>query len=159
MTLLRVQEPFCHVFGVPDLCHSADLQLTSVRIVVSYDGWYFSFSCGALFSIFSLSVFCFLSAPLGYDEWTQTFGSQPPDTEPRRLTPPEKRRPHLEHFDLAGSRVEVFCVFTVLVLSERVDLDPEWDALLSSVLPHGEFRADAVNLQKTKHTHIDAKET
>lgn len=41
---------------------------TSVRIVVSYEGWYFSFSWGARFSIFSLSVFCFLSAPLG---WTQ----------------------------------------------------------------------------------------
>lgn len=41
-------------------------ELTSVRIVVSYEGWYFSFSCGALFSIFSRSVFCFLSAPLGW---------------------------------------------------------------------------------------------
>lgn len=40
-------------------------KLTSVKIVVSYEGWYFSFSCGALFSIFSRSVFCFLSAPLG----------------------------------------------------------------------------------------------
>lgn len=52
---------------------------TSVRMVVSYDGWYFSFSCGALLSIFSRSVFCFLSAPLGYKQnslYLDSFGTQ-----------------------------------------------------------------------------------
>lgn len=54
--------------------------------------------------------------------------------------------PHLEDFDLAGSRVQVLCVFFTLVLLERVDLDAERDTLFSSMLSHGEFCADAVYL-------------
>lgn len=57
---------------------------------------------------------------------------------------------HLEHFDLAGGRVEVFCVLLALVLFKRVDLDAERHTLLSAVLAHGELRADAVYLEHKK---------
>lgn len=58
--------------------------------------------------------------------------------------------PHLEDFDLAGGRVEVFCVLFTLVLFERVDLDAERHALFSAVLSHCEFCADAVYLNSKK---------
>lgn len=57
---------------------------------------------------------------------------------------------NLEHFDLAGGRVQVLCVLSTLVLFKRVDLDAEGNAFLPSVLTHGEFCADAVNLKKRK---------
>lgn len=55
--------------------------------------------------------------------------------------------PHLEDFDLAGGRVEVFCVLFILVLFKRVDLDAKGNALFSSMLAHGEFCADAMYLK------------
>lgn len=55
--------------------------------------------------------------------------------------------PHLEDFDLAGGRVEVFCVLFTLILFKRVDLDAERHTLFSSMLSHGEFCADAVYLK------------
>ena len=58
------------------------------------------------------------------------------------------RTSHLEDFDLAGGRVEVFCVLFILVLFKRVDLDAERHTLLSSMLAHGEFCADAVYLKR-----------
>lgn len=57
---------------------------------------------------------------------------------------------NLENFDLAGCRVEMLCVLSILVLFKRVDLDAERDAFLSSVLAHGELCAYAVNLNGTR---------
>ena len=54
---------------------------------------------------------------------------------------------YLKDFDLAGGRVEVLCVLSTVSLGERVELDPEGDALLSAVLPGSELCADAVHLQ------------
>lgn len=54
---------------------------------------------------------------------------------------------HLEDFDLTGSRVKVFCVLFILVLLKSVNLDAERYTFFSSVLPHGEFCADTVDLQ------------
>ena len=45
--------------------------------------------------------------------------------------------------------MEVFSGLSVVSLSEGVDLDPEGNSLLSSMLPGGELCTDAVNL----HTH------
>lgn len=57
---------------------------------------------------------------------------------------------HLEDFDLTGSRVNVFCVLFILVLLKSVNLDAERYSFFPSVLPHGEFCADTVDLQKGK---------
>lgn len=54
---------------------------------------------------------------------------------------------YLKDFNLAGGRVEVLCVLSTVSLGERVELDPEGDALLSTVLPGSELCADAVHLQ------------
>lgn len=54
---------------------------------------------------------------------------------------------YLKDFDLAGGRMEVLCVLSTVSLGERVELDPEGDALLSTVFPGGELCADAVHLQ------------
>lgn len=43
--------------------------------------------------------------------------------------------------------MEVFCVLPSVSLGEGVNLDPEWDALLSAVLPGSELCADAVHLK------------
>ncbi len=43
--------------------------------------------------------------------------------------------------------MEVLCVLSTLSLGERVKLDPEGDALLSTMLPGSELCADAVHLQ------------
>lgn len=43
--------------------------------------------------------------------------------------------------------MEVLCVLSTVSLGERVELDPEGDALLSTVFPGGELCADAVHLQ------------
>ena len=53
---------------------------------------------------------------------------------------------HLKNFDLAGGRVDVLSVLDALVLLESVDLDTKRHAFFSSMLAHGEFSADAVNL-------------
>lgn len=66
---------------------------------------------------------------------------------PPCLHPNERMGVYLKDFDLAGGRVEVFGVLSTLSLGERVELDPEGDALLSAVLPGGELCADAVHLQ------------
>lgn len=67
---------------------------------------------------------------------------------------------HLKDFDLAGGRVQVLCVLFTLVLLERVDLDAERHALLSAVLSHGEFCADAVYLHgKQRHGGINTEVT
>lgn len=125
--------------------------LTSVRIVVSYEGWYFSFSCGALFSIFSLSVFCFLSAPLG---WKRSCGGHSGDTLASRVIKTNAstalQSSYLKDFDLAGGWVEMLCVLSTLVLFECVDLDAKRNTLFPSVLAHSKFCADAVNLKKKK---------
>lgn len=68
---------------------------------------------------------------------------------PLRLQPsrrPAGRLAHLEHFDLAAGRMKVFRVFLALVLLECVDLDSEWDSLLSAVFTHGKLRTNAVHL-------------
>lgn len=54
---------------------------------------------------------------------------------------------YLKDFDLAGGRVQVIAVLAAVPLGEGVDLDPEGDALLATVLPGGELCADAVHLQ------------
>lgn len=54
--------------------------------------------------------------------------------------------PHLEDFDLAGGRVEVFCVFFILILFKSVNLDAKRYTLFPTMLSHGELRADAVYL-------------
>lgn len=43
--------------------------------------------------------------------------------------------------------MEVFRVLSAVSLGERVDLDPEGDALLPAMLPGSELCADAVHLQ------------
>lgn len=48
--------------------------------------------------------------------------------------------------------MEVLCVLSTLSLGERVNLDPEGDALLSAVLPGSELCADAVHLQMAGET-------
>jgi len=53
---------------------------------------------------------------------------------------------YLEDFDLAGGRVEMLCVLSILILFKRVYLDAERDAFLSPVLAHGELCAYAMNL-------------
>lgn len=53
----------------------------------------------------------------------------------------------LKDFDLAGGRVEVLRVLSSVSLGEGVNLDPEGDALLSTVLPGSELCADAVHLK------------
>lgn len=53
---------------------------------------------------------------------------------------------YLEDLDLAAGRVQVLRVLPVLVLLEGVNLHPKGHPLLPAVLPHGELRADAVNL-------------
>ena len=58
--------------------------------------------------------------------------------------------PHLEDFDLTGGRVEVLCVLFTLICFKCVDLDAERHTLLSSMLAHGEFCADAVYLKQFK---------
>lgn len=63
---------------------------------------------------------------------------------------------HLEDFNLAGGRVEVLRVVSAVSEGERVDLDPEGDALLSAVLPGSELRANAVHLQ-TAGRHDEVK--
>lgn len=70
-------------------------------------------------------------------------------TEHQCLVPPILI-PHLKDFDLAGGRVEMFCVLFTLVLLERVDLDAERHALFPAVLSHGEFCADAVYLHSKR---------
>lgn len=57
---------------------------------------------------------------------------------------------YFEDFDLAGCRVEVFCVLSTVSLGERVQLDPEGDALLSTVLPGSKLCADAVHLRAAR---------
>lgn len=54
---------------------------------------------------------------------------------------------HLKDFDLAGGGMEVLRVLSTVSLGERVDLDPEGDALLPAMLPGSELCADAVHLQ------------
>lgn len=54
----------------------------------------------------------------------------------------------LEDFDLAAGGVDVLDVVAVLVGGERVHLDPEGHALLSTVLPGGELGADAIDLDE-----------
>lgn len=63
-------------------------------------------------------------------------------------------RVYLKDFDLAGGRVEVLCVLSTVSLGERVELDPEGNALLSTVLSGSELRADAVHLQADKSTSV-----
>lgn len=41
----------------------------------------------------------------------------------------------------------MLCVLSAVSLGERVELDPEGDALLAAVLPGGELCADAVHLR------------
>lgn len=43
--------------------------------------------------------------------------------------------------------MEVLCVLSTVSLGERVKLDPEGDALLSTVLPRSELCADTMHLQ------------
>lgn len=57
---------------------------------------------------------------------------------------------YLEDLDLAAGGVQVLRVLPILVLLEGVNLDPKGNPLLSSVLPHGELRADTVNLGEGK---------
>lgn len=61
---------------------------------------------------------------------------------------------YLKDFDLAGGRVEVLCVLCSVPLGERVNLDPEGDALFSTVLPGSELCADAVHLQTGRSTRM-----
>lgn len=61
---------------------------------------------------------------------------------------------YLEDFDLAGGRVEVFCVLATISLGERVDLDPEGDAFLSTVLPGSELCANTMHLQTAEETRL-----
>lgn len=61
---------------------------------------------------------------------------------------------YLKDFDLAGGRVEVLCVLSTVSLGERVKLDPEGNALLSTVLSGSELRADAVHLQADKSASV-----
>lgn len=49
--------------------------------------------------------------------------------------------------------MEVLCVLSTVSLAERVDLDPEGDALLSTVLSGSELCADAVHLQTVGRHH------
>lgn len=43
--------------------------------------------------------------------------------------------------------MQMLCIFSIFILLKGINLDPEWHALLSTMLPHGEFRADAMYLQ------------
>lgn len=54
---------------------------------------------------------------------------------------------YLEHLDLAAGRVQVLCVFPVVVLLKCVNLHSERHPLLAPVLPRGEFCADTVHLE------------
>lgn len=54
---------------------------------------------------------------------------------------------YLEDFNLAGGRVEVLCVLSIVSLGESVELDPEGDSFLPTVLSGSELCADAVHLQ------------
>lgn len=54
----------------------------------------------------------------------------------------------LEHFDLAARRMQVFCVFTIFILLKGVDLHPEGNPFLSSMLPWSKFCADAMYLNE-----------
>lgn len=60
----------------------------------------------------------------------------------------EGTRVHLKDFDLAGGRVEVLRVLSSVSQGEGVNLDPEGNALLSTVLPGSELSADAVHLEQ-----------
>lgn len=53
---------------------------------------------------------------------------------------------YLEHLDLAAGRVEMLCVFPILVLLKRVNLHPKRHSFLTPMLPGGEFCADTVHL-------------
>lgn len=64
------------------------------------------------------------------------------------------KRVYLKDFDLAGGRVEVLRVLCSVSLGERVNLDPEGDALLSTVLPGSELCADAVHLKADRSTRM-----
>lgn len=61
---------------------------------------------------------------------------------------------YLKDFDLAGGRVEVLRVLCSVPLDECVNLDPEGDTLLSTVLPGSELCADAVHLQTDRSTRM-----
>lgn len=65
-----------------------------------------------------------------------------------------RRSMYLKDFDLAGSRVEVLCVLSTVSQGERVDLDPEGDALLSTMLPGSELCADTVHLRTAEETRL-----
>lgn len=65
--------------------------------------------------------------------------------------PDDRMSVYLKDFDLAGGRVEVLSVLSTVSLGERVELDPEGDALLAAVLPRSELCADAVHLQTAGH--------
>lgn len=54
---------------------------------------------------------------------------------------------YLEHLDLAAGRVEMLCVFPILVLLKCVNLHPKRHSFLAPMLPGGEFCADTVHLE------------
>lgn len=55
---------------------------------------------------------------------------------------------YLEDFDLTASRMQMLCILPILILLKGVNLDSEWHTLFSTMLPHSELCADAVNLEK-----------
>lgn len=54
---------------------------------------------------------------------------------------------YLEHFDLAAGRVHMLQVFSMLVLYESIDLNPEGNSLLSTMFPECKLRANTVYLE------------
>lgn len=61
---------------------------------------------------------------------------------------------YLEHFDLTACRVQVFCIFSILILFECVDLYPERYPFLSSMFSWRKFCTYAVYLAQKEVTGV-----